>query len=182
MPALGPNPTAHISHCWVSLSAPWLSTASTITNNPATSRSVPQLISRASCRGLLLRSVETDLVETTAVISSAAKHVGKPRSFFIAEAVSRTAIISASPASTSLPFPLSFASSTSHSILSQSSSRNRIRSTANVTTIDSSDGTPKSASHRPSGGIPLWKTTRFAGFEIGSTKLAAFAISAHTNK
>jgi hypothetical protein len=54
--------------------------------------------------------------------------------------------------------------------------------TRKVTRIENTDGTPKSASHVPSGGIPIWKTTRFAGFEICNTKLAAFAIKAQTNK
>ena len=100
--------------------------------------------------GLLLA-----LMETTAVITSAARQVGSPRSFFMAEAVSSTAIIRASPARTSLPFPLSFVSSTSHSMLLRSSSRNKRRMTRKVTRIESSDGTPKSASHVPSGGIPV---------------------------
>src|ERR1700761_6420620 len=148
-----------------------------MTNSPATSSTVAQLISRTSWIGLLL-----EVMETTAVITTAARHVGSPRSFFIAEAASSTAIISASPASTSLPLLLSFTSSTSHSMLLERSSRKRIRMTTYVATIDSSDGTPKSAIQRASGGIPVWKTTRFAGFEIGNTKLAAFAINAQANK
>src|ERR1700722_1269930 len=67
-------------------------------------------------------------------------------------------------------------------MLFESVSRNRIRMTTKIRMIDSSDGTPKSAIQRASGCIPVWKTTRFAGFEIGNTKLAAFAINAQTNK
>src|SRR6201996_8354433 len=148
-----------------------------MTNRPATKRSVDQLISRASLVGLLFA-----LIETTAVITSAARHVGSPKSFLSAEAVRSTAIIRARPARTSLPFALSSTSSTSQSILLQRSSRNRKRRTKKIATIESRDGTQKSASHVPSGGIPVWKTTRFAGFEIGSTKLAAFAIKAQTNR
>ena len=72
---------AQANHCCVRLNAPWLSTPSTMTNNPATSSSVGQLISRKSLIGLL-----PALMETIAVITSAARQVGNPKSFFIAEA------------------------------------------------------------------------------------------------
>jgi hypothetical protein len=39
------------------------------------------------------------------------------------------------------------------------------------------EGTPKDTNHCASGGMPLWKTTRFAGLEIGNTNDAAFAMS-----
>ena len=48
--------------------------------------------------------------------------------------------------------------------------------------MESNEGTPKDKSHCPRGGIPWWNTTRLAGFEIGSTKEAAFAMSAQTNR
>jgi len=44
--------------------------------------------------------------------------------------------------------------------------------------MDASEGSPKVSSHRPSGGMPLLYTTRFAGLEIGRTKLAALAMKA----
>jgi len=56
--------------------------------------------------------------------------------------------------------------------------RSRQRCTANVTTIASSDGIANCASHCGSGGMWLPKITRFAGLEIGSTKLAALAVNA----
>jgi hypothetical protein len=68
---LGPRADAQPSHRWVRLNTLWLSTASTITNNPATGGSVARLISRASLTGLLFA-----LMETTAVITTAA--TGRP--------------------------------------------------------------------------------------------------------
>ena len=44
------------------------------------------------------------------------------------------------------------------------------------------DGTPNAISHWPRGGIPWRKTTRFAGFEIGRTKEAAFAMRAQVKR
>ncbi len=46
----------------------------------------------------------------------------------------------------------------------------------------STDGRVKVASQRPSGGMCSANTTRLAGFEIGSTKLAALAMKAQMNR
>lgn len=52
-----------------------------------------------------------------------------------------------------------------------------------VTTIAAIDGKVKVASHRLSGGMsPLPNITKFAGFEIGKTKLAALAMNAQVNR
>ena len=48
--------------------------------------------------------------------------------------------------------------------------------------MDSSDGSANRRSHVPSGGMFCANTTRFAGFEIGSTKLAALAMKAQMNR
>jgi hypothetical protein len=53
------------------------------------------------------------------------------------------------------------------------------RIAAYVAPIESSEGIAKWANHAPSGGSRLPKSTRLAGFEIGNTKLAAFATNAH---
>src|SRR5580692_2969294 len=44
------------------------------------------------------------------------------------------------------------------------------------------EGTLNMASHRSRGGMVELKTTKFAGLEMGSTKLAAFATSAHEKR
>jgi hypothetical protein len=46
----------------------------------------------------------------------------------------------------------------------------------------SSEGRANRPSQRTSGGMCSAKTTRFAGFEIGSTKLAALAMKAQMNR
>src|SRR6202011_813156 len=60
--------------------------------------------------------------------------------------------------------------------------RNIHRISANVATMLRIEGTPNHSSHRPSGGIWLWKTTRLAGLEIGRTNEAALAMNAHTRR
>jgi hypothetical protein len=53
-----------------------------------------------------------------------------------------------------------------------------IRSIANVAAIAAIEGNANVASQVASRGIRPSKITRFAGFEIGNTKLAAFATNA----
>ena len=69
-----------------------LCTASTMMNKPATRAIVAQLISFSRLQGLLRA-----LMQTTAVIASAARQVGNPRSRSRAEAVNRTATMEAMP-------------------------------------------------------------------------------------
>ena len=52
------------------------------------------------------------------------------------------------------------------------------QSTRKVTATASNEGNPNDLNQTSSGGIFQVMTSRFAGFEIGRTKLAAFAISA----
>src|SRR6187402_3443770 len=47
--------------------------------------------------------------------------------------------------------------------------------------MDSTEGTMNRPIHRDNAGVWLPYRTRLAGFEIGKTKLAAFAMNAHTN-
>ena len=68
-------------------------------NKPATRAMVAQLISFSRLQGLLRA-----LMQTTAVIASAARQVGSPRSRSRAEAVNRTATMETMPPSTILPF------------------------------------------------------------------------------
>src|ERR1700722_11626394 len=161
--------------------APTLTAASTSTNSPATSASVAQLISRASLHGLSFSEIAT-----AAVTASAVTNVGNPRSLPIAEATSKTATTTASPANTKIPLRLNFTSATSLAIAAgnapRNSARNSQRSAAYVTTMDTTQGTPNSTSHRPSGGMSPRNTTRFAGFEIGNKNDAAFAINAQTKR
>jgi len=44
------------------------------------------------------------------------------------------------------------------------------------------DGSPNCPSHAARGGMRPANTTRFAGLEIGRTKLAALAMKAQTNR
>ena len=55
----------------------------------------------------------------------------------------------------------------------------RVRKVATMARID---GTVNSASQRLSSGMCSAKTTRLAGLEIGSTKLAALAMKAQENR
>ena len=48
--------------------------------------------------------------------------------------------------------------------------------------IETTDGTPNCASHAARCGMWSPKITKLAGFEIGSTKLAALAMNAQMNK
>ena len=48
--------------------------------------------------------------------------------------------------------------------------------------IDTTEGGPNCVSHDNSCGMRPSKITRFAGLEIGSTKLAALAMKAQTNR
>src|SRR5207237_8484496 len=57
-----------------------------------------------------------------------------------------------------------------------------MRSTAYVTTIDATEGRANWRSHSVRCGIRSPNTTRLAGFEIGSTKLAALATKAQTHR
>jgi hypothetical protein len=56
------------------------------------------------------------------------------------------------------------------------------RSSRYVRRMETAEGMLNIASHRTKGGIAELNTTRFAGFEIGSTKLAAFATNAHEKR
>src|ERR1700735_1793248 len=154
-----------------------LSTASTMTKRAATSARVDQLISRARANGLLRA-----LIETTAVIARAARHVGKPRSLPNDDAVNRTATTAANPPSTRMPAFLNGLASTSPSMAERSSFRKSQRITMNVAAMDRRHGMPYDKSHAPRGGIWLWNTTRFAGLEIGRRKEAALAIKAQTKR
>jgi hypothetical protein len=49
-------------------------------------------------------------------------------------------------------------------------------------TMATNEGTLNIASHRSRGGMIELKTTRLAGFEMGRTKLAAFATRAHEKR
>jgi hypothetical protein len=51
-----------------------------------------------------------------------------------------------------------------------------------VTTMAAIDGSPKRPSQDSSGGMCSPNTTRLAGLEIGSTKLAALAMNAQANR
>src|ERR1700759_2567311 len=115
-------------------------------------------------------------------MTSATMQVGKPKSLSIADAARSTATIAANPIRTSLPAFVNGLPSSRFSMVARSSFRKIHRSTRKVTTMDNKDGTVNDSIQRPSGGMLFRKTTRFAGFEIGSTKEAAFAMNAHTYK
>ena len=51
-----------------------------------------------------------------------------------------------------------------------------------MATIEITEATPNSPSHVNRTGIRCPKTTRFAGLEMGSTKLAAFAMNAQMKR
>jgi hypothetical protein len=59
--------------------------------------------------------------------------------------------------------------------------RSAQRSIAKVTAMAASEGRAKEPNHCPSGGIAPPYSTRLAGLEMGSTKLAALATSAQAN-
>ena len=72
-----------------------------MTKSPATSIGVPKLISRTRRIGLL-----RDLMQRTVVMARAARHVGRPKSFFNEDAARSTITMTARSVRTSLPLPL----------------------------------------------------------------------------
>ena len=82
----------------------------------------------------------------------------------------------------SRPVPDSAGTSDTVSTRGVSSTRNSSASAPQVTTMAASDGSANARNQASSGGMCSPKTTRLAGLEIGSTKLAALAISAHANR
>src|ERR1700761_5614901 len=146
-------------------------------NRPATRRMVLQLTARKSPRGLVLA-----LHEAMAVTARAARQVGRPRSLFMAEAARRVTTTKPRPQTTTFPAAVSGTGGAGLEIGALISFRKNTRRTANVARMERMEGTRKAASQWLSGGIPAWKTTRFAGFEIGSTKLAALATKAQTKR
>ena len=86
------------------------------------------------------------------------------------------------PNAASLPPRRSGAMSSTAATAASSSRRCVSRSTTYVATIATTDGSAKMRSHSDSGGICVPNTTRLAGLEIGSTKLAALAMNAQMNR
>ncbi len=85
------------------------------------------------------------------------------------------------PASANAPPRLSGTVSTRSAQRPRRSLRSAQYSMPKVTVIASSEGSAKAAIHAPSVGMVPPYSTRLAGLEIGSTKLAALAISAQAN-
>lgn len=118
------------------------------------------------------------LTSTHATVTIPAAAVGNPSGRSSADTVISTAAVIAMPASAIRPPPVSGRVGKPDSQRPPSACRWVIRSIRNVHAIDATDGIAKWASHTPSDGMRAPYSTRFAGFEIGSTKLAAFATNA----
>src|ERR1700733_4385866 len=158
-------------------SSPPFCNASTITKSPATSGSTDHDTPFAIFSGSL-RSLHA----TTAIASTAAQQVGAPSENPSAEDATSAAAAIANPASANFPSVESKTRSSSACIFPRRSFREIHRKHKYVSTIAATDGTRKIRNHIPSGGNCSPNPTRFAGLEIGKTKLAAFAISAHASK
>ena len=119
---------------------------------------------------------------TTINAISAAQHVGVPKGSPNAEAPISATAPKSSPASASLPSVVSGTGCSSTSIRRRKSLCSHQYKQPKVTTIEASEGSRKTPSQSARGGICRPNTTRFAGFEMGKTKLAALAIKAHASR
>ena len=153
--------------------APVRSSVSTTTNSPATSGNTLHEISRT-----IGTHAARSRIATHATVTTPASAVGNPSGRSATDtAISATAVV-AMPASAMRPPRVSGCTGSADSQWPDSARRCTIRSITNVQTIDATDGAAKCASQTPSAGMCAPYSTRFAGFEIGSTKLAALATSA----
>src|SRR5206468_9724373 len=119
---------------------------------------------------------------TSAKVATPAAQVGQPRSAPSADAVSSATAITTIPPATILASFDNGGTGTSAFIGCFKPSRCDQYKATKVTTIAMIEGSRNRWNHSPRPGICPPNTTRLAGFDTGSTKLAAFAISAQANR
>src|SRR5581483_9512490 len=155
-----------------SAAAPATSSASTITNSPAVRITTGQATPRAMSSGARRRRVVA-----TSVAATPSANVTTP------SAPAREAVTTSTTAArTSVALAAARGAAASPSARcsgARTSFRNNSTSAAYVSASEAIAGSANDASQLASGGMPSAKNRRFAGFAIGSVKLAAFATSAH---
>ncbi len=152
-------------------------TPATSTNRPATRASTLHDTCCSRAHGASRRVACTAPIAIAEAISVGAPS-GKPR----ADAASIASTTPAMPTAASRPVPDNAGTCGSDSTGAASSPRKTSASSAHVTTTDAMDGSANARNQANSGGMCSPNTTRLAGFEIGSTKLAAFAMNAQANR
>ena len=150
---------------------------STKTNRPATSGSTLQEMSFTNVHGGIFF---TSRIVT--IVASPARNVGRPSGQLRPDATSSTIAVAAMPPAASRPPSDNMGTCMFREMSPARSARCMNRRVKNVIRTDRTDAIPNSASHLPSDGICAPYTTRLAGFEIGSTKLAALAMKAQTKR
>jgi hypothetical protein len=146
----------------------------TKTNRPATSG--------ITLHEICIASFGADARAAISTVTIAAMHVGRPRSSPKADASANIKAVATIPHAARTPN----ADSSGRTLASATAPRRLVlethAKTTKVTKIETTDGNAKACSHGRSGGSDLPYTTRFAGFDIGSTKLAALAMNAQANR
>src|SRR6202012_4353645 len=115
-------------------------------------------------------------------VAAAAMSVGKPSGHWRADAMRRSAAVAAMPAAASLPPGVSTSGTVGGAMVPCNAERCVHRSTTNVSRIETTEAPKNSLSHVARGGRCVANTTRFAGLDIGKTKLAALAMKAQIKR
>ena len=173
----GASAAARINAAPSAVMAPVASSASTSTKRPATSGSTdhdtPAIVGHGDVR---------DSSVTTTTVATPQTAVGRPSGRSRAETTRSATAVRPSPVSAVTPPFVQRSTSTQHSQVAASRRPSVSRSAIQVAPIAASAGTEKRRSQSTSGGMCSPYRTRFAGFEIGSRKLAALATKAQMKR